>query len=62
MKKTTDLVSNKAGKKGRRIGRKNQYSMYAIEGRRLKNKKRRLLRHIKRLPKDLQAQNILMKL
>jgi ribosomal protein S15P/S13E len=34
---------------------KKQYGIYAMQGRRLKNKMRTLKRHLRKLPKDLQA-------
>jgi len=59
---TVQSVPGKGGKKARHLSRKAQYTAYNFEGRHLKNKKRRLVRHIKRLPNDLQAQSVLAKL
>ena len=53
-----DLGKKKAkgGKKGRKIGRNKKFcDMYALTGRRLKNKALRKARHMKKHPKDLQS-------
>lgn len=50
----------KGGKKGRKIGRNAKYcERYRIEGREIKNKRRRLRRHLKRYPDDAQAMRAL---
>jgi hypothetical protein len=45
-----------AGKKGRKIGRNADFcKVYAAENRKVKNKKRKILRHMKTHPEDKQA-------
>ncbi len=53
-------VKAKGGKKGRKIGNKAEgCKRYQAEGRREKNKRRRLRRHMKKYPNDMTAQTAL---
>lgn len=53
-------VKAKGGKKGRKIGGKKEgCKRYEAEGRREKNKKRGLRRHMKKYPNDMTAQTAL---
>ena len=53
-----------AGKKGLRTGQayKNAYKQYKLENRWLKNKIKKLNRHIKKFPEDAQAQEALKRI
>lgn len=53
-----EKVTRRGGKKNRKFGNNKSFcEKYEREGRRLKNKIRKILRHLKQFPEDLQAQN-----
>ncbi len=53
----------KAGKKGRKFGSNKVFcERYRAENRRLRNKIKKLKKHLKKLPEDVQAQEALERL
>jgi hypothetical protein len=53
-----EKITRRGGKKNRKHGNNKLFcEKYEREGRRLKNKIRRMIRHIKRFPDDFQAVN-----
>lgn len=54
--------SRKKGKKNRQFGRNKPFcKLYREMGTQEKNRKRRILRHLKRFPEDIQARRALAK-